>query len=146
MLYCDHHAEAWNHRTIEWLGLEGNPKTIQFQTCATGSRYLPLDQVAPSLSNLAFDTFPWMGSPELHCLTTLGEKDFFLIAILNFFLISILNFFLVSNLRLWSKWTPCAMHPAQVLLPLSQTSQAVVIVWRLFGFFLRVSQQDIAIN
>ena len=53
-----------NHRIVEWFGLEGTIKIIEFQPPCYRQRHLPLNQVAQSPTQLALECFQGGGICE----------------------------------------------------------------------------------
>jgi len=76
--------ETYNHRIIEWLGLEGTFKII-FQPPTIGREHLPLYQVAQSLIQPGLECFQDAFTTSLgnlfHCLTTLTGVNLLLFQI-----------------------------------------------------------------
>ena len=91
------------HRIIEWFGLEGIFKIIQFQSSCYRQRHLLLDQVAqspiqPGLECFQRGAFITSLGNLLQCLTTPTVKYFFLISSLNLPFPSLKPFPLVLSL------------------------------------------------
>jgi len=61
MRYLPREANS-NHRTIEWIGLEGTLKIIWFQSPCHGQGHLPLDQGAQSSIQPGLEHFQGGGS------------------------------------------------------------------------------------
>lgn len=82
---------------VEWFGLEGTLKTIQFQPPYCEQGYLPQTRLFKAPSSLALNTSrdevstaSW--SSLCQCLTTLKVNNFFLVTNLNLLRLSLSHY------------------------------------------------------